>query len=168
MIFDRFFGFFSETTLRYVIKFGQKVVHIVPDHLQKICTSKSFPVFEIFSLKNGFFWQLFGPKKIFGSKIFFFIFGIYILQFVKISKKIFDMKISPSEVGQVWHLEIFRKFQKFFLLKSSLNGPIRKVIRLKVIFEDLQKFFSHSEVTQVWHLENFSKISKIFFAQIIS
>ena len=32
-------------------------------------------------------------------------------------------------------------FEKFFLFKKFLNGPIRKVIIVKVKFEDLRNFF---------------------------
>ena len=44
------------------------------------------------------------------------------------------------QVNLAWHLENFSKSFRFFLLKKFLNGPIRKVIMLKVGFEDLQNF----------------------------
>ena len=94
--FEAFFGFISETALRNSVKLGQKVVHIVPEHLQKTAQQNLFPFSRYSSSKMAFFGIFRSRKKIFTRKNFFFIFRIYILQFVKISKKNFNMKNFPQ------------------------------------------------------------------------
>ena len=44
-------------------------------------------------------------------------------------------------------------FEKIFLAQKFLNGPIRKVIMLKVKFEDLQKIFPFTR-SLTRHLED--------------
>ena len=55
-------------------------------------------------------------------------------------------------------------FEKIFLAQTILNGPIRKVIIVKVKFEDLRNFFYY-QVNQARHLENFSKTFWIIFSK---
>ena len=68
----------------------------------------------------------------------------------------------------LWMIQKF--FEKIFLAQTILNGPIRKVIIVKVKFEDLRNFFYY-QVNQARHLENFSKknfFEKNFFVQKVS
>ena len=60
-------------------------------------------------------------------------------------------------------------FRKYFLAQTILNGPIRKVIMVKVKFEDLRNFLLPGQPGST--LRNFSKkffFEKNFFAQIVS
>ena len=52
----------------------------------------------------------------------------------------------------LWMIQKF--FEKNFLAKTILNAPIRKVIIVKVKFEDLRNFFYY-QVNQARHLESF-------------
>ena len=49
-------------------------------------------------------------------------------------------------------------FRKKKLAQTILNGPIRKVIMVKVKFEDLRFFYY--QVNQIRHLKNKKKVSK--------
>ena len=56
-----------------------------------------------------------------------------------------------------------------FLAQTILNGPIRKVIMVKVKFEDLQIFFTtRSTRLDTWKIFQKFFFSKIFFAQKVS
>ena len=94
--FRGFFGFFLETTLTILIKLGQNVVLMVPDHLQKTAHQNLFSFSRYSSSKSAFFGIFGARKKCFSRKKMFFIFGIYILQFVKISEKNFWHEKFPT------------------------------------------------------------------------
>ena len=55
-------------------------------------------------------------------------------------------------------------------LTKFLNGPIREVIMLKVVFDGFW-FFLHDQVSQAWHLENltqFAHIDKFLCHELVS
>ena len=93
--FEAFFGFISETALRNSVKLGQKVVHIVPEHLQKTAQQNLFP---FSSSKMAFFGIFRSRKKIFlPEKFFFSFFESTSFNSWKSAKKILTWKISHSK-----------------------------------------------------------------------
>ena len=126
------------------MKFGQNVEEIDPENLAKTAC-QNFYRFQRYSTAKG---RLGGPsmdrtRKILDLQIFFsFLESRYFNSWIK--RKIGKSKIfSLYEVIQVWHLENFSTnfLKNEIFLKKFPNGPIRKVITLKVKFEDLQKNF---------------------------
>ena len=116
--FEAFFGFISETALRNSVKLGQKVVHIVPEHLQKTAQQNLFPFSRYSSSKMAFFGIFRSRKKKFLPEIFFFHFSnLHPSIRENQQKKILTWKISHSEVTQVWHLKK-NLFGNFFFSKS--------------------------------------------------
>jgi hypothetical protein len=85
--------------------------------------------------------------------------------------EIFGLKVAKNRPKSPKFYGWSKNFsKKFFLAQTILNGPIRKVIIVKVKFEDLRNFFYY-QVNQARHLENFSKkifFEKIFFVQKVS
>ena len=128
------------------MKFGQNVEEIDPENLAKTAC-QNFYRFQRYSTAKG---RLGGPsmdrtRKILDLQIFFsFLESRYFNSWIK--RKIGKSKIfSLYEVIQVWHLENFSTnfLKNEIFLKKFPNGPIRKVITLKVKFEDLQKIFPY-------------------------
>ena len=71
--------------------------------------------------------------------------------------EIFGLKIAKNRPKSPKFYGWSKNFsKKIFLAQTILNGPIRKVIIVKVKFEDLRNFFYY-QVNQARHLENFSK-----------
>ena len=73
------------------------------------------------------------------------------------SLEIFGLKVGKNRPKSAKIYGWSKNFsKKIFLLKKFLNGPIRKVIMLKVKFEDLRNFFYYQAIL-ARHLEIFSK-----------
>ena len=136
-IFRGFFDIFSETTLTILGKLGQNVVLVVPDHLQKTAHQNIFSFSRYSSSKSAFFGIFRARKKFFFPKFFFFIFGIYILQFVKISKKNFWHEKFPRVRPARSDTSKILLFLLFFL--HFWNLPAYTVI---VHVHDVALFFS--------------------------
>ena len=114
-----------------MIKFGQEVVHIVPDHLQKTAHQNLFPFLRYLASKMAFL-AFFGPKKFFWLKNFFFHFwNLHPSIRENKQKKFLTWKISHSEVTQVWHLENFSKISKNFFAQIIFQWPNSKGYHVK-------------------------------------